>query len=138
MSVNQVKAGLVSALKADATLTALLADGTAGVYPMPAPQGAALPYITYNRVPGTGPAYTLDGKAWDNELYNVKAVTTGTSPLLAGSIGARIETVLSDNPVSVSGGSCLYLRLETYIEYPEVSDGKTYQHVGGAFRLWST
>lgn len=138
MSVNQVKAGLVSALKADTTLTGLLADGTAGVYPMPAPQGASLPYVTYQRVPGTGPSYTLGGKAWDNDLFNVKAVTEGNSPLVAGSVAARIETVLSDNPVSVSGGSCLYLRLETTIEYPEVSDGKTYHHIGGAYRLWST
>lgn len=138
MSVNQVKAGIVSALQSDATLTGLLTDGTAGIYHMPAPQGAALPYITYNRVPGTGPTYTLQGKAWDVELYNIKAVTTGNSALTAGSIAARIETVLNDNPVSVSGGSCLYLRLETVIDYPEVSNGKTYHHIGGSYRIWST
>lgn len=135
---NRVKTGLIAALRADATLTGLLGSGTASIHHSVAPQGSSFPCVTYQKVPGTQPAYTMGGRAWENELYNVKAVTQGHSAPTAGSIAERIDTVLTDNPVSVSGGTCFYLRLESYIEYPEVTDGKTYQHIGGSYRVWST
>jgi hypothetical protein len=135
---NRVKTGIVAALRADSTLTGLLTSGTAGIHHSVAPQGSSFPCVTFQKVPGTQPAYTLGARAWENELYNIKAVTEGHSALTAGSIAERIDTVLTDNPVSVSGGTCLYLRLESYIEYPEVTDGKTYQHIGGSYRVWST
>lgn len=133
MSLNATKAAVVTALKADATLTTL---ASGGVFDAPAPQGSAPPFITIQLITGM-PAYTMGQRAWDDRVWQIKGITTGTSKALGGSISDRIDSVLTDQQISVTGTTLMYLRREQDFDYPEVSDGQTYHHIGGMYRLWT-
>lgn len=131
---NQVKAAIYTKLAADSTLTALL-SGTAAIYHRVAPQGADAPYIVFNQQAGT-PSYTMGQRAWDELLYQVKGVTQDSSSVVAGSIADRIDTVLTDQPLSVTGGSAFYVRRSSDVDYAEVDRGEVYNHEGGLYRLY--
>lgn len=134
---NRIKVGIVSKLRGDSTLMGYLPAGTASVYNGIGGQDAAMPKITVHKQAGT-PQYTLAGKAWDAEIYTIKAITKGPSMASAGTIAERIESTLVDQAISVSGGSAIYLRKYSDIEYQEsVDGGVTFSHVGGLYQLWS-
>ena len=137
MSVSSVKAALNTKLRGDATLTGYLNAGTASVYQNLAAQGDDAPYVIFQKQAGT-PDYTFTGKAFDNDLYMVKAVTQGHSPALAGTIADRIDAVLTDGSLTISGGTHYYLRREADIDYTETGDGVTYHHIGASYRVWSS
>jgi hypothetical protein len=129
--MNDIDAAVYSALSSDSTLTTLL-GGTA-IYPGKAPQGTDFPYVVYQKLAGTK-TFTMAAKAWDEPVYAVKAVDdNGTR---AGSVAARIETVLTDAALSVSGRTTMYCRPETDVDYPEINQGKTTWHRGHTYRLF--
>lgn len=132
--MNAVDKGLYAALTGDSTLTGLL-SGTAAIYQGRAPDGAQTPYIVYSKVTGR-PSFTFTQKAWDEPLYAVKAVDERNSAARAGTIAARIETVLTDAALSVSGRTTLYCRPETDIDYPEVDQGRVTWHRGHTYRVF--
>ncbi len=129
---NVIDAAVYAALSADSTLTAMLTAGTA-IYPGKAPQGTHYPYVVYQQLVGTK-TFAMSAKAWDEPIYSVKAVDdNGTR---AGSVAARIETVLTDVALNVSGRTTMFCRPETDVEYPEVDQGKTIWHRGQTYRLF--
>lgn len=130
---NAVCAALFAKLTADSTLVAMLA-GTAAVYQGQAPQGAQLPYVVFNQQAETD-SYTLADRAFEDYVFLVKGVTKATSPVGAGAISGRIDEVLTDAALSVSGQDQMYLRREQQIKYPEVDQGDRYWHSGGLFRI---
>lgn len=133
--MNALKVAIFNKLKGDATLTGLLANGTASIYQSVAPQEADPPYVVFNQQAETD-AYTLSQRSWENSIYLVKAVTQGTSPAAAGTIAERIDTVLTDGALSVSGHTHMYTRRTATVDYPEVDRGVTYRHAGGLFRIY--
>jgi hypothetical protein len=134
----RVKVGIVAKLRADSTLTGYLAAGSASIYNGIGAQDSAAPKVTIHKQAGT-PSYTLAAKAWESEIYTVKAITKGPSMGLAGTIAERIDTTLTDQAISVSGGSAFYLRRESDIEYQESTEGGViWNHVGAMYRVWST
>lgn len=134
----RVKVGIVAKLRGDSTLASYLAAGTASIYNGIGAQDSVAPKVTVHKQAGT-PQYTLSAKAWENEIYTIKAITKGPSMGLAGTIAERIDAVLSDQQISVSGGSAFYLRRESDIEYQEsVEGGVVFNHIGGMYRVWST
>jgi hypothetical protein len=135
--MNAVEAGLYTKLTGDATLTALLSGGTASVFYGVAPDGADPPYLVFNEQTDT-PDYTFTQKARDNLLYQVKGITSGPSAKTAGSIAERIESVLTDTALTVSGKTLLYLRKESGVHYPEVDQGRVFHHRGGLYRIQTT
>lgn len=133
MNVNALKTGLYNKLTGDATLMGLLASAT-GVYDKQAPQGAALPYVIFQKQTGV-PKYTMAGLAYDDSFFLVKAVTDSPSAQSAGVIAERIDTVLQDATLSLSTGSLMVLRRQQDVEYAETTDGRTYQHVGAMYLI---
>lgn len=136
MNANVLKAALYSRLSSDATLGALL-SGTAAVYEGVAPQEADAPYVIFNpQSPGVD-YQTNGGRAYTESVYLVKAVTEGGSSAAAGTIAARIDTLLEAAPLTLSGtASNLYLRRTAQVDYPEVDSGKKYRHLGGLYRIY--
>lgn len=135
MNSNVLKSALYSRLSSDATLGALL-SGTAAVYESVAPQGADAPYVVFNaQSPGID-SETFGGRSWTDSVYLVKAVTEGDSSAAAGTIAARIDTLLENAPLTLSGtASNLYLRRTTAVDFPEVDSGKKFRHLGGLYRI---
>jgi hypothetical protein len=135
--VNAVEAALYSKLTGDGTLVGLLAAGTASVHAYRAPENSVSPLVVFSEQADT-PGYTFRARAWENLLYLVKGVVEEYSMKTAGQIAERLDALLSDGTLSISGRSLLYLRRETGVRYSEQSDGKTYYHAGGVFRVWTT
>lgn len=133
MNVNAVKTGLYDKLAGDATLVGLLAS-TTSVYDKVAPQGAALPYVIFQKQAGS-PRYTMGGRAYDDNVYLVKAVTESPSAKVAGQIAERVDALLTNGSLTLTTGSLMVMRREQDVEYEETTDGRTYQHVGAMYLI---
>lgn len=132
--MNAVEAGIYSALAADATLVAMLANGTAAsIHNTDAPRGASLPYIIF------GLQASADDDRHDTKYldyhYRVKAVSS-TSKKNAGQIADQFETTLDRAALSVTGYNVLWCRRESEFSYVEYDPaGERFWHVGGIYRI---
>ena len=129
--MNAVKAALFNALKTDSTITTAL-GGTA-IYADLAPQETNPPYVLISKQAST-PRYTFADQ-YEDQVYLVKCVAEGSSMRFAGSVAERIDTVLTDGALTVTGRSQMYLRREADVEFPEVTDGKRFNHSGATYRV---
>ena len=134
-----VRRALYGKLAGDITLNSLLATPATGyvkaIYYQQAPSSAAFPFVTFSKQAGTPTEAFGDPDALDTDVWLVKAVDRNTTADTAEAIQARIQTLLNDATLSISGVNHLYLRRQSDVEYPEISDGVTYVHAGALYRL---
>lgn len=130
--MNACKAAIYSKLTGDSTLTNLLASSTS-VYEAVAPQEADAPYVIYFKSAGT-PNYTFTD-SYEDQVYTIKGVTQGPSAKIAGQIAERIDAVLTDGALTLSGRSQMYLRRIGDVELVETDSGVRFNHSGGTYRL---
>lgn len=134
-----VRRAIYGRMAGDTTLNGLLAAPAPGrakaIYHQQAPQGAAFPYVIFQKQSGNPTEAFGDPSAMDTDVWMVKAVDRSDSADQAEAAAARIIALLNDAPLSISGNALLYLRRQSDVEYPEVTDGQMYQHVGSLFRL---
>lgn len=133
-----VRRGIYGKLSGDSTLTAMLGTAAPGyaksIYYGKAPAGAGFPYIIFNKQSRVRD-YALSAKTFDRDVWLIKAVDRSDSADVADNIVSRLETLLTDATLSISGKTASYLRPESDVDYPEVVDGVTYRHAGSLFRL---
>jgi hypothetical protein len=126
----------------DTTLNALLATPPSGysksIYHQQAPGGAQFPFVVFQKQAGTPTEAFGDPDAMDTDVWLIKAVDRSTSADGAEAVQARLQALLNDATLSISGATLLYLRRQSDVEYPEVSDGVTYNHAGALYRLVTT
>jgi hypothetical protein len=135
--VKAVDTALYSRLATDVagTATGTLGQlGATNVYRMVASQGSVEPYIVFNEQAGTD-SYTFSAREARSLLYQVKAVDKGGSASGASSMAERIDALLTDAPLSLSGWTNIRLRRESDVEYVEVANGQQYHHIGGLYRV---
>lgn len=135
--MRAVDTALYSLLAADVagTATGTLGQlGATGVYRAVASQGSVEPYIVFNQQTGTD-SYTFSSRATRSLLYQVKAVGKGSSALTPAKMAERIDTLLTDHALSLTGWTNIRLRRESDVEYLEVANGQQYHHIGGLFRV---
>jgi hypothetical protein len=141
MSVATRRA-LYGKMAGDATLTGLLGTPKSGysqaIYYERAPSGAAFPYIVFSKQAGT-PRYAMSARAYDDDVWQIKAVGKDDGVDLSAdkvdNIASRLDALLTDGTISISGRTQLYLRRESDIDYAETADGVNYRHAGSLFRL---
>lgn len=140
-----IRRALYGKMSGDATLTAMLGSPPSGysraIYYQAAPDGAEFPYIVFNKQAST-PRYAIGARAYDNEVWLIKAVIRssgpgGDSPDDADNIASRLDVLLTDGTISISGKTQLLLRRVSDVDFSEVSDGTLYRHAGSNFRLIS-
>jgi hypothetical protein len=137
---TSIRRALYGKMAGDTTLNNLLATPPQGssksIYYAVAPQGASFPYVLFDKSSGV-PTYTMQTgtSAMENTIWLIKAVDQSTSADRAESIDARLTVLLTDATLSISGGTLMYLRRESDVDYPEVTDGVNYRHVGSLWRL---
>ena len=138
MATN-IRRALYGKLAADTTLNNLLATPPAGysksIYHMAAPDQAAYPFVVFNRQSGVPTEAFQRPAAYDTDVWLIKAVDRATSADTAEAIAARLNTLLNDTTLSISGASLMYLRRQSDVEYPEIEDGVQYVHSGALYRL---
>jgi hypothetical protein len=134
-----VKRALYGRLAGDTTLNALLASPAAGysksIYFQVAPDNAAFPFVIFQRQAGTPTDAMTRPGALENDVWLIKAVDRSTTADPAEAIAARVQALLNDATLSISGGTLLYLRRQSDVEYPEVTNGIQYKHAGALYRL---
>lgn len=108
MSVNAMGSALFSTLDGDATLDSL---GCAGVYLDMAPQAAAYPFLVIGLV-ASDDAYTFGVRSHQEAAWQVTAWDQGGSARRAGQLMDRVDQLLTDGTVTVSGYSTLMIRRE--------------------------
>lgn len=138
MSGVAPRRALYGKLAGDTTLTSLLGTPAAGysqgIYYEVAPQTAVFPYVIFNKQAGT-PRYAYASLAMDNDIWLIKGVDRATSADSVDNIAARLDALLTDGTISISGKTQLYLRRESDVDYSETVDGVAYRHAGATFRL---
>ena len=140
-----VRRAIYGKLAADTTLTAMLGTPAPGyaqnIYYQRAPSKAGFPYVIFQKQAST-PRYALGGRAYDNDIWLIKGVvrsdpkTAGTADVV-DNIASRLDALLTDSTLSISGKTLLYLRRDSDVDYPEDADGVVYLHSGSTFRLIS-
>ena len=71
----------------------------------------------------------------DDEVWLVKGVDQDASADTVDAVSSRLDALLTDGSISISGKTKLYFRRESDVEYGEVIDGAMYKHSGAYFRL---
>jgi hypothetical protein len=134
-----VRRALYGRLAGDTTLNNLLGTPASGyskaIYHNAAPAGASFPYLVFNKQSGVPTEAFTDPSAMDTDIWLVKAIDRDTSATDAEAANERIQTLLNDATLSISGGTLLYLRRQSDVEFEELTDGVRYQHVGSLYRL---
>ena len=134
-----VRRALYGKLAGDTTLNNLLGTPPTGysksIYHQQAPAGAAYPLVIFNKQTGNPTEAFGDPSAFETDTWLVKGVDRNTSADTAEAIQARLDALLSDGTLSISGAALMYLRRQSDVEYPETTDGVRYQHAGSLFRL---
>ena len=108
--------------------------GATNVYRAVASQGSVEPYIVFNQQAGTD-GYTFSSRDTRSLLYQVKAVGKGSSALTPAKMAERIDALLTDQPLTLTGWTNIRLRRESDVEYVEVANGQQYHHLGGLYRV---
>lgn len=134
-----IRRALYGKLAGDTTLNNLLASPASGyskaIYHQEAPQGAAFPFVIFNKQAGTPTEAFQAPSALETDIWLVKGVDRSASADTAEAIQARLQALLNDASLSISGATLLYLRRQSDVQYPEVTGGVRYEHAGSLFRL---
>jgi hypothetical protein len=134
---TEIEIALVARLSGDAQLKALLPDG---VYVNQAKQGKTKFTLVSLVIATDAGTFAAVGKrrATEDCLYMVKAVALDQSRALAGDAAFRIDELLEDQPLTITGYHCASLAREERIDETEVDDVDAsirWQHRGGRYRL---
>lgn len=122
------------------------AAGVPTVYRGHVDEGDALPAVVFTKSAGTS-VYTkvrADKRdAYRVFVYIVKAVGEGDNQDGCAAIDRLIDNALTDNALEGvvldnGEGVIVSCRRQTDIEYEERTDGVTYQHIGGSYRVYVT
>lgn len=127
--IAQVGSALVTKLAADATLTGTY--GVTGIHMDIAPDDAAYPFVTLGFI--TGPdIYTFGTRAWTDGRWQIRAWDDRPSTLRVAQIAERVDDLLSDQVLTVTGHRTLVVRrTEELPTVPEI-DPKSGLHVRSA------
>lgn len=140
-----VRRALYGKMAGDTTLTSLLHSppptSSQSIYHQQADDAAQTPFVIFQKQAGT-PGYAFGARSYDNELWLIKGVVqksnsgTATASDAVDAISSRLDTLLTDGAITISGKTKLYLRRESDIEYSEQVEGQPrVLHAGGLFRL---
>ncbi len=139
MNPTATRRALYGKLSADTTLNNLLATPPPGysksIFHGYAPDEAEYPFILFSRSAGT-PTYANASKpAYETDVWMVKAIDQQTTGDRAEAISARLQDLLNDADLSISGATAMWFRRQSDIDFPEITDGVRYYHSGSLYRL---
>jgi len=130
---SNIDNALIALLGADATLLALVPNG---VYYDEAPPGSTRFVIVSLADQRDEPMFR--GTAYEDGLYLVKAVMLSTAGGDIKAAAARIDVLLDQQPLTVSGYSVSIMRRESRVRMTEVDDVDNsirWFHRGGRYQV---
>lgn len=132
MASSAIDAAVIAALANDATLTGL-APG--GVYRDIAPQGVSRPFVVVTLQAHEDALNLGRAAAFERATFLVKAVDANTSGTTAQAIADRIQVLLQNAALSITGYRCVDVHREERIAFVETEDNgdRKWQHRGGLY-----
>lgn len=144
--MSAIKAALKTKIEADSTLVALLGATTEGhtaaVYDTVAPEGAAMPYVVFQKFDGES-KYTLGARSHKREIYMVKGVCESPADSVNGKpaedIDDRLDVVLGFDPtLTISGKTQIFTRrIRDIPDIDEKKSDRVFVHRGGLYEIWT-
>ena len=128
-----VDAALVAKLSGDATLAGYM---TGGVYMDIAPSGSTKFVIVSLIIEQDEPMFA--GRAFEDAVYLIKAVELSTTGTTVNAAAARIDTLLDQQSLTVTGYSHMVTRRQERVRYTDVDDANPdtrWQHRGGQYQV---
>lgn len=141
-----IRRALYGKMTGDTTLSNLLGTAAPGyskaIYNDLAPEQTGFPYVVFFKSAGTR-IYTMKGRTSTsdkagrvgNDVWTIKAIDHDTSADGAEAVQARLENLLTDATLTISGETLLLLKHEDDVEYSEEEEGEIFLHRGGLYRL---
>ena len=133
---SDIDNALIAKLAADATLLALCPNG---VYYGEAPPNSTRFVIVSLTEQVDGDQFS--SRAYEDALYLVKAVMLSTAAGDIKAAAARIDVLLDQQPLTVSGYTVTTMRRQGRVRVPEVDDTDPtirWQHRGGYYQVFAS
>jgi len=133
---SEIDAAVIAKLANDSTLSSLLPDG---VYFGVAPSGRTA-FVVVSLIIHED-EYVYEGRAYERALYLVKGVANDTSGVNMKAAAARIDVLLQDVPLTITGYTHMLTRREERIRYPETDSAEPdtiWQHRGGQYSVFAS
>jgi hypothetical protein len=130
---SDVDAAVVTKLSGDATLMALTTDGVF----MDVSASGETKFVIVSQVAHEDD-YVFDGRVWETFTYLIKAVDRSTSGATVKTAAARIDTLLQDVALTITGYGHLLTRRTERVRYTEVDSVDAdirWQHRGGLYQV---
>lgn len=130
--MNAVEAAIYDLLKVDAALLALL-GGSVKIYSHLAPRGTTLPYVIIRQQSGREENRTPRRET----LFDYQITGVAATLFAAGQIADRIDIILHDATLSVSGWNDAYwLRRNITIRFIDKTEsGEILGHAGAVYEI---
>ena len=132
--MSDVATGIYSVLSTDGTLTGLL--GGTFVYEGKAPDSHSVnnPWLVYFEA-SERPRWLFDSGRFEESVWHVKAIERNTTHVRVDAIRARVDELLTDGALAVTGGTAVACWRESGSRYTEVTEDRQYRHSGYDFRV---
>lgn len=117
-----------------ASVTGLLAEGSASLHHAQARAGALYPLLIFGKHTGV-PVLRFGGNAFDNQLWLVKAVARGQSSSAAEDAAKAFDDLLDFGTLTITGATTLAVTRDSDVDYDETDDDQTIRHHGALYRL---
>jgi len=128
--MTTLKEALYNKLKTDCTLKA----SVTGVYEGIAPASATYPFLSY-QVTSADDAYTLGRRISTAYVVSVRCVDQAASPATANTVMDRVDAIMTDGTLAVTGKTTWKVRRSHTTEYDERDGDTTYWHVVSDFEV---
>lgn len=120
-----------------ASVTTLLADGSAGIFHAVVPAknpAAAYPLLVFSRQSDIS-TLRFGGNAFDSDIWLVKGVARDVRPGPAEDIDKAARDLLDFGSLNITGGSLMHMSRLSGVEYPETVGDVIYRHCGSLYRV---
>ncbi len=134
VSTKAVRQSLYQKLNV-ASVTGLLASGSASLFHAVAPTTASYPFVIFNKQAGTS-THRMGGNAYDAHVWLVKGVDRHGSSSRAEDIAFQISTLLDFGTLTITGGQLMHMARESDLDYVETDGDQQFRHHGALYRLY--
>ena len=129
-----LRVNLDSAVYEKLNITAVTNEAVGGVFNQMAPEGPQTPFVVFQAMSKVDDYWSYTGRG-GTAVYMIKVIDESGWPKAAADIDTQIDSAMQDVALSVTGYALLQCRRESDIYLVENSEGRTFQHIGGLYRI---
>ena len=129
-----LRVNLDSAVYEKLNIAAVTNEAVGGVFNQMAPEGTQTPFVVFQAMSKVDDYYSYTGRG-GTAVYMVKVIDESGWPKTASNIDTQIDSAMQNASLSITGHSLLECRRESDLYLVENADGRTFQHIGGLYRI---